>query len=180
MLREVMTPATSNLPSSHGSTIYMVHPNLLSDREQRTRGVLGMITQAIYSVQVNLTGTIQGELHNNPPFPFGTEEHAMSSVRNHIREGHVDYSVTAHSWPNFCYLDFVCDANDIEKGLWKSPLLVKVCTIKIFGCSSLMHCRHSNLSSHRLLRLPRRFLKMLTANPQPNEPRNHPLLRDPM
>ena len=173
-------PATSNLPSSHGSMTYMVHLNLLSGREQRTRGVWGMITQAIYFVQANLTGTIQGELHNNPLFPFTTEEHAMSSVRNHIREGHVNYSVTAHSWPNFCYLDFVCDANDIEKGLWKSPLLVKVCTIRKFGSSSLMHCRHSSLSLHRLLQLLGRFLKILTANPQPNEPRNHLPLHDPM
>lgn len=92
-----------------------------------------MITLAVYSVRVNLTGMIQGELHNNPLFPFSTEEHAMSSVRSYIREGHVNYSVTAHSWPNFCYLNFVCDTNDIEKGLWKSPLLVKVHTIKIFA-----------------------------------------------
>jgi len=48
-----------------------------------------------------------------------------ASVRNNIRDGHIDYAVTTDSWPNFCYANFVCDTNDIEKGLWKSTLLVK-------------------------------------------------------
>ncbi|KIM77418.1 hypothetical protein PILCRDRAFT_12056 [Piloderma croceum F 1598] len=47
------------------------------------------------------------------------------SVRTHIRDGHKDYVVDAHSWPIFCYANFVCDNSDIEKGLWKSALLVK-------------------------------------------------------
>lgn len=106
--------------------IYMDHQNLLSDQERRTNGGSGMITQAVYSVQVNLIGTTQGKLYNNLLSRLSAE-HVTSSVRNNIREGHVDYPVMAHSWPNFCYLDFVCDANDIEKGLWKSTLLVKVC-----------------------------------------------------
>jgi len=48
-----------------------------------------------------------------------------ASVRSNIRDGHIHYSVTAQSWPTFCYADLVCDTNDIEKGLWKSTLLIK-------------------------------------------------------
>ena len=50
----------------------------------------------------------------------------LYSVRSNIRDGHIHYSVTAQSWPTFCYADLVCDTNDIEKGLWKSTLLIKV------------------------------------------------------
>lgn len=49
------------------------------------------------------------------------------SVRSKIREGHEDYMVTAQSWPNFLYAGYVCDINDVEKGLFKGPILVKVC-----------------------------------------------------
>jgi hypothetical protein len=65
--------------------------------------------------------------------------HVSCSVRNNIRDGHIDYAVTADSWPNFCYANFVCDTNDIEKGLWKSTLLVKV-------KSAFLACGHTLIS----------------------------------
>jgi hypothetical protein len=49
-----------------------------------------------------------------------------SSVRNSILEGHVDYAVTAQSWPAFCYAGFRCNVEDVEEGLFRSSLLFKV------------------------------------------------------
>lgn len=49
------------------------------------------------------------------------------SVRANIRNGHDDYVVTVLLWPKFLYADYKCDPDDVEKGLFKSPLLVKVC-----------------------------------------------------
>ncbi|KAF7973006.1 hypothetical protein HWV62_16384 [Athelia sp. TMB] len=48
-----------------------------------------------------------------------------SITRNNIREGHESYLVTAHSWPLFLYEDYTCDIEDVQKGLLKSPMLVK-------------------------------------------------------
>jgi len=46
-------------------------------------------------------------------------------IRTHIRDGHNDYVITARSWPAFCYAGLSCDAKDVEKGLFRSALLVK-------------------------------------------------------
>jgi hypothetical protein len=53
------------------------------------------------------------------------------SVRAKIRDGDPEYAVTAHSWPHFVYANFEAHANDMEKGLLRSPLLVKVCALSI-------------------------------------------------
>jgi hypothetical protein len=49
-----------------------------------------------------------------------------TSTRNHIREGHPDYMVTADSWPAFLYPKASGDINNIEKGLFRSAILLKV------------------------------------------------------
>lgn len=49
------------------------------------------------------------------------------SVRANIRNGHIDFDVTAQSMPNFLYAGYKCDPEDVEKGLFKSEMLVKVC-----------------------------------------------------
>lgn len=75
----------------------------------------------------------------------------LFSVRAGIRNGDNDYIVTAHSWPTFVYADFTSDPDDIEKGLFKSAFLVKVCTSKMFIYSMLIrfpHTRHLNIYSH--------------------------------
>src|ERR1700683_4193124 len=43
-----------------------------------------------------------------------------------IRDGHPDYIVTAHSWPTFLYVGNKCNADDIEEGLFRNGMLVKV------------------------------------------------------
>jgi hypothetical protein len=48
------------------------------------------------------------------------------SIRAKIRDGNPEYAVTAHSWPHFVYAGFEAHANDMEKGLLRSALLVKV------------------------------------------------------
>ena len=53
----------------------------------------------------------------------------VSSIRTRIREGDIDYAVTAQSWPNFLYVGYSCDPLDLEKGLFKSEILVKVFNI---------------------------------------------------
>lgn len=55
--------------------------------------------------------------------------HAMffSRIRTNIRDGHVEFPVTAASWPAFCYPnDKHYSAADIEKGLFRGKVLVKV------------------------------------------------------
>lgn len=42
--------------------------------------------------------------------------------------------MTADSWPLFLYAKYTCDPNDIVKGLFQSPILVKVCH-QIFSSS---------------------------------------------
>ena len=54
----------------------------------------------------------------------------LISVRTNIQEGHIDYAVTAQSWPAFSYMGFSCHVNDIEQGFFRSPLLVKVSHIR--------------------------------------------------
>lgn len=47
-------------------------------------------------------------------------------VRQQIRDGHPDFPVTGDGWPSFLYPHAKGDINDIENGLLKSALLVKV------------------------------------------------------
>lgn len=51
----------------------------------------------------------------------------FSSVRANIREGHLAFLVTSQSWPLFLYANIICNVEDIEDGLFKGALLVKVC-----------------------------------------------------
>lgn len=51
------------------------------------------------------------------------------SVRIGIRDGEFDYPVTANSWPMFCYANQTCDHQDLENGLFRGSLLVKVMVI---------------------------------------------------
>lgn len=50
----------------------------------------------------------------------------LCSVRNHIREGHPDFIVAADSWPTFLYPHGIANENQVEDGLFKSAILVKV------------------------------------------------------
>jgi hypothetical protein len=43
-----------------------------------------------------------------------------------IRDGHGDFPVTAQSWPMFLFANHVRNGNDIEAGLFRSALLLKV------------------------------------------------------
>jgi hypothetical protein len=52
----------------------------------------------------------------------------MHSVRSLIREGHPDFVVTANSWPAFLYPKANCDIHNIEQGLFRSAILLKVCS----------------------------------------------------
>jgi hypothetical protein len=51
---------------------------------------------------------------------------SRSRVRAGIRDGHNNYCVTALSWPMFIYAGLTCDQDNLEKGLFKGSLLVKV------------------------------------------------------
>ena len=53
----------------------------------------------------------------------------ISSIKIRIREGDIDYAVTAQLWLNFLYVGYSCDPLDLEKGLFKSEILVKVFNI---------------------------------------------------
>lgn len=55
------------------------------------------------------------------------------SVRRNIREGHDDFLVAADSWPTFCYAQHVCNVADIEFGLFRGPLLLKVRKLFVFS-----------------------------------------------
>lgn len=50
----------------------------------------------------------------------------MYSVRQNIRDGHPDFPVTGDGWPSFLYPGAKGDVNDVEKGLFRSAILVKV------------------------------------------------------
>jgi hypothetical protein len=49
-----------------------------------------------------------------------------------LRNGHSDYIVTAHSWPVFLYAGNKCNPDDMEEGLFRNTILVKVCLDKSF------------------------------------------------
>jgi hypothetical protein len=61
------------------------------------------------------------------------------SVRNLIRHGDDAYPVTAHSWPLFLYASNQCFVDDIEKGLFKSGLLIKVYSSFVLNLLSLTY-----------------------------------------
>jgi len=50
------------------------------------------------------------------------------SVQTHICDGHPEYIVTVDSWPAFLYPKGKADILDIEKGLFHSAILLKVCS----------------------------------------------------
>ncbi|KZT64634.1 hypothetical protein DAEQUDRAFT_805344 [Daedalea quercina L-15889] len=47
------------------------------------------------------------------------------SVRTKIRSGDRNYVITADHWPALFYAGYKCDFDDLEKGLFYSPMLVK-------------------------------------------------------
>lgn len=48
-------------------------------------------------------------------------------MRQNIRNGHPDFIVSEDTWPAFLYPHATCDPEDVEKGLFKSAILLKVC-----------------------------------------------------
>jgi hypothetical protein len=50
----------------------------------------------------------------------------MGSVKAGIRNRTSDYIVSENSWPLFVYEDYSFNANDLERGLFKSKILVQV------------------------------------------------------
>jgi hypothetical protein len=59
-------------------------------------------------------------------------------VRTRIREGDGNFTVTAQSWPIFCYAHCTCDINDVENGLFRGSLLVKVVLYLSSDCQVVM------------------------------------------
>lgn len=47
-------------------------------------------------------------------------------IRQNIREGHPDFIISEDLWPAFLYPHGKYDPNNIEVGLFKSALMVKV------------------------------------------------------
>ena len=47
-------------------------------------------------------------------------------IKRKIHNDNEDFAVTAQSWPNFLYAGYVCNPLDLEKGLFKGEILVKV------------------------------------------------------
>ena len=62
----------------------------------------------------------------HPPRVLPVHHKLIFSVRTHIREGNTNFAITAQSWPTFCYASCICDVDNIEKGLFRSSLLIKV------------------------------------------------------
>ena len=50
-------------------------------------------------------------------------------VRTGIREGHPDFIVTADSWPSFLFPNAQGSIANIEAGLFRSAILLKVCVV---------------------------------------------------
>jgi hypothetical protein len=51
-------------------------------------------------------------------------------VRTHVHEGHPDFIVTADSWPAFLYPYAEGDLDNVERGLFRSAILLKVCVLQ--------------------------------------------------
>lgn len=47
-------------------------------------------------------------------------------VRQNIRDGHPDFIISEDSWPSFLYPAGKYDPDNLEKGLFKSAILLKV------------------------------------------------------
>jgi hypothetical protein len=69
------------------------------------------------------------------------------SIRTKIREGNVDYPVTAQSWPMFCYASYTCDRDNLEKGLLRSRILVKAFKL-LFTSPSSVNTETANEDPH--------------------------------
>jgi hypothetical protein len=50
----------------------------------------------------------------------------LSSVKAGIRDRTTAFIVSENSWPSFMYENYEADANNLERGLFKSRLLVMV------------------------------------------------------
>lgn len=116
----------------------MGHQLQLSKQIPRTNEDWRTITLVACSVPENIPGTMRGmqclATHNHC-FLYQSNS---SSVRTRIREGDGNFTVTAQSWPNFCYAHCTCDINDVEKGLFRGSLLVKVALYLDFNCAVVM------------------------------------------
>ena len=60
-----------------------------------------------------------------------------TSVRQKIRDGDHDFMVTASSWPRFLYMNSQYDPNDVEKGLFRSKILLKVRSIHLVNSTDI-------------------------------------------
>jgi hypothetical protein len=56
-----------------------------------------------------------------------------------IRDGDSNYMVTAHSWPAFLYAGNKCNTDNIEEGLFRNGMLVKV---SLTTSSDFVCCKH--------------------------------------
>jgi hypothetical protein len=53
-------------------------------------------------------------------------------VKVGIRDRTSEYIVSENSWPLFLYENYSVDSSDLEKGLFKSKILVKVSSLFVF------------------------------------------------
>ncbi|KAF7986942.1 hypothetical protein HWV62_12753 [Athelia sp. TMB] len=72
-----------------------------------------------------------------------------------IRDGNSDFAVTAQDWPAFCYPGNKCDPADIEKGLFRGPMLIRAFKYLFTSPSSVTDDDDDPISS---------------TTPQPNPP----------
>lgn len=82
-----------------------------------------MTSRDVFSVLSNMTGTTPSKwLHLLCTYPADNVR-----VRKKVRERHPEFLVAEDSWPRFLYdTGYRYDPNNIEKGLFKSTLLLKV------------------------------------------------------
>lgn len=134
----VTTLATSSLQLFPGLTKCLGHQLRPSSPTRKMNAVSTVTTQADSCALVSMIGKTSSEypLHHH----HGCSAHCMSfSVRNLIRHGDDAYPVTAHSWPLFLYASNRCFVDDIEKGLFKSGLLIKVYSSFVLNLLSLTY-----------------------------------------
>ncbi|KAG2120274.1 hypothetical protein DEU56DRAFT_735345 [Suillus clintonianus] len=69
----------------------------------------------------------RGFVHNTTGMLLCPVEYvwSLSSTKDKIRDRDSDFLVTAYSWPAFIYKDYSFDSANIEKGLFRSTLLLK-------------------------------------------------------
>ena len=119
----VMTPPLRKKSLSTGLPLSMAQFIWLSHQPWSQTAAWTMTSLDIFFVLLSVTETTQSKwLHfiHSPCWQ-------MVRVRKNICEHHPDFLVTDVSWPRFLY-DMGCqyDSNNIEKGLFKSILLLKV------------------------------------------------------